>query len=155
MDINKTIFSRTAPAKKVEIVRNLTQQELLAINHDTIAKMIKEAGTRLYKSRDKELRLTDRTGNDWNSEITGVRSYKGNLRIDFYVQYSNTDTTTSEDLETFLCTGEYRGCVHAADRYGNPRSYYLLYDDADKARFVRAVLLAYLHLKYKERLGEN
>ncbi len=33
MDINKIIFSRTAPKKKVEIVENLTTKELLSITN--------------------------------------------------------------------------------------------------------------------------
>lgn len=155
MDINQTVFSRIAPAKKVEIVKNLSKEELLAITSDTIAKMIKETGTRLYKSRDKELRLTRSAGNNWNSEVVGVRTYKGNLIVDLYVQYSNTDTTTSVNLDVFLQPGEYRNYISATDRSGNPRSYYYLYDESDKAGFVRALLLTYLYLKYKERLGEN
>lgn len=36
MDINKFLFSRTAPSKKIEIVDNLTQSELLSITPATI-----------------------------------------------------------------------------------------------------------------------
>lgn len=66
MDINQIIFTRTASVKKAEIVENLTQAELLNILPATIARMVKEAGTRLYKSRDKELRISyeRRTGNN-------------------------------------------------------------------------------------------
>ena len=107
MDINKTIFSRTAPAKKVEIVKNLTEAELLSITPATIVKIIKEAGTRLYKSRDKELRISHdlRTGNDWNSTVEGVRNYKGSPMLDLYIQYENTDTSTSVRLDDFLKHG--------------------------------------------------
>lgn len=155
MDINQTIFSRIAPSTKVEIVKNLSKEELLAITSDAIAKMIKDIGTRLYKSRDKELRLIRSAGNNWNSEVIGVRTYKGNLIVDLYVQYSNTDTTTSVNLDVFLQPGEYRNHISATDRYGNPRSYYYIYDNSDKAVFVRSLLLTYLYFKYKERLGEN
>ncbi len=89
MDISKFIFSRTAPKKKVEFVENLTQAELLSITPAIISKMIKEAGTRLYKSRDKELRISyeRRTGNSWNSTVEGVRNYKGNPMLHLYIQY--------------------------------------------------------------------
>ena len=155
MDINKFLFSRTAPAKKVEIVENLTQSELLSITPVTISKMIKEAGTRLYSSRDKELRFSfDRKpGNDWNSTIEGVRNYKGNLRINLYIQYENTDTNLSASLSYFLNKGDYRGRIEQDDRYGNPRSYYFTYSETDKARFVRQLLLEYLNRKYKDKLS--
>ncbi|MDD6863243.1 MAG: hypothetical protein PUD56_05240, partial [Prevotella sp.] len=96
MDIN-VIFSRTAPKKKVEIVENLTPTELLSITTETITRMVKEAGTRLYKSRDKELRFSyeRRTGNNWDSTIEGVRNYKGKPVLNIYYQYENTDTNTS------------------------------------------------------------
>lgn len=155
MDINKFLFSRTAPSKKVEIVDNLTQLELLSISPATISKMIKEAGTRLYKSRDKELRISyeRRTGNSWNSTVEGVRNYKGNPMLDLYIQYENTDTSSSVSLRDFLNNGDYRGSIVRCDRYGNPRSYYFTYSSADKARFVRQLLLEYLNRKYKDKLS--
>lgn len=155
MDINKFIFSRIAPKKKVEIVENLTQAELLSITPATISKMIKEAGTRLYKSRDKELRISyqRRTGNSWNSTVEGVGNYKGNPMLDLYVQYENTDTSTSVSLRDFLNNGDYRGSIVRDDRYGNPRSYYFTYSSANKARFVRQLLLEYLNRRYKDKLS--
>lgn len=154
MDINKIIFSRTAPAKKVEIIENLTETELLSITPATIVKMIKEAGTRLYKSRDKEMRISyeRRTGNDWNSTVEGVRNYKGNPMLDLYIQYENTDTSTSVRLDDFLKHGDYRGSIVRNDRCGNPRSYYFTYTTADKAQFVKSVLLEYINRKYKDKL---
>lgn len=154
MDINKFIFSRTAPARKVEILENITQAELLSITPATIVKMIKEAGARIYKSRDKEMRISyeRRTGNDWNSEVEGVRNYKGNPMLDLYIQYENTDTSTSVRLDDFLKHGDYRGSIVRNDRCGNPRSYYFTYTTANKARFVKSVLLEYINCKYKDKL---
>lgn len=155
MDINKSIFSRTAPAKKVEIVKNLTEAELLSITPATIVRMVKETGTRLYKRRDKEMQISYdlRTGNDWNSTVEGVRIYKGNPMLDLYIQYENTDTSTSVRLDDFLKHGDYRGSIVRNDRCGNPRSYYFTYTTADKARFVKSVLLEYVNRKYKDRLN--
>lgn len=154
MDINQIIFTRTAPANKVEIVENLTQAELLNILPATIARMVKEAGTRLYKSRDKVLGISyeRRTGNNWNSTIEGVRNYKGNPMLDLYIQYENTDTSASVSLSDFLNKGDYRGNIVRDDRCGNPRSYYFTYTEADKARFVKQLLLEYLNCKYKDKL---
>ena len=153
MDIN-VIFSRTAPKKKVEIVEKLTPMELLSINTETIIRMVKDAGTRLYKSRDKELRLSfeRRTGNNWDSTIEGVRNYKGKPVLNIYYQYENTDTNTSVSLEDFLKRGDYRGSVVRDDRYGNPINYYFTFSSTDKARFVRRLILEYLYSKYADKL---
>lgn len=155
MDINKFIFTRTAPAKKVEAVEGLSDAELLAITPAAISKMVKEAGTRLYKSRDKELRISyeRRTGNGWNSTAEGVRNHKGNPMLDLYIQYENTDTSTSVSLSDFLRNGDYKGCVARDDSHGNARSYYFTYTEADKAKFVKSLLLEYLSRKYKDRLS--
>lgn len=154
MDINRIIFSRTAPKKKAEITENLTQAELLSITPATVSRMIKDAGSRLYKSRDKEIRIPyeRRTGNSWNSTVEGVRNYKGNPMIDLYIQYENTDTSTSVTISDFLNKGDYRGSIIRNDRYGNPRSYYFTFSSADKARFLRQLLLEYINRKYKDRL---
>lgn len=154
MNINKSIFSRTAPAKKVGIVKNLTDAELLNIHPATIVKMIKDTGTRLYKSRDKELRFTydRRPGNDWNSTVEGVRNYKGTPMLDLCIQYENTDTSNSVTLSDFLKGGDYRGSFVRDDRCGNPRSYYFTYTETDKAAFVKSLLLEYLNRKYMDKL---
>ena len=154
MDINKIIFSRTAPAKKVGIIKNLTIPELLSINYATILRVVKEAGTRLYKSRDKEMRISYdlRTGNEWNSEVEGVRNYKGTPMLGLYIQFENADTSTNVRLDDFLRHGDYKGSIVRDDRCGNPRSYYFTYSTADKARFVKSLLLEYINRKYKDKL---
>lgn len=154
MDINKVIFSRTAPGKKVEIVKALSVSQLLSITPEAITRMVKETGSGISKSRNKELRISSdlRTGNNWNSEIEGVRLYKGHLSVDFYLQFENTDTNTNDSLENFLNKRDYRGNVIRSDRYGNDRHYYFTYNEADKAEFVKSLLLEYLNRKYKDRL---
>ncbi len=154
MDINKIIFSRTAPKKKVEIVENLTLKELLSVNNDTIKRMVKETGSIYYKSRDKRLRLTSElsTGNNWNSYFEGISVIKNRLYVDLYLQYSNTDTNTCETFEKFFSKGEYRGSVVRGDQYGNDRHYYFTYSESDKARCIRRFFLQYLTIKYKDKL---
>ncbi len=154
MDINKIIFSRTAPKKKVEIVENLTPKELLSVGYDTIKRMVKEVGSNRYKSRDKEMYISHelRTGNNWNSQLESVGIYKGQLYVNLYVQYSNTDTTKTESLENFFCKGDYQGSIKGSDHHGNDRHYYFSYDESDKARCMRRLLLQYLTLKYKDKL---
>lgn len=155
MDINKIIFSRTAPGKKVEIVKTLSISQLLSITSEAITRMVKETGSNIGNSRNKELRISSdlRTGNNWNSEIEGVRLYKGHLSVDIYLQLDNTDTNTNDSLENFLNKGDYRCSVIRSDRYGNDRHYYFTYNEADKAEFVKSLLLEYLNRKYKDKLG--
>lgn len=154
MDINKIIFSRTAPKKKMEIVENLIPKELLSVSDDTIKRMVKETGSNYYKSRDKRLCLSSElsTGNNWNSDFEGISVIKNRLYVDLYLQYSNTDTNTSETFEKFFCKGEYRGSVVRGDEYGNDRHYYFSYDESDKARCMRRLLIQYLTIKYKDKL---
>ena len=157
MNINEIIFSRIAPKKKVEIVENLTANELLSVSPDTIKRMVKEVGSNRYKSRDKELYISHelRTGNNWNSELESVGIYKGKLYVNLYVQNSNTDTIKSESLEKFFWKGDYQGSIKGSDYYGNERHYYFSYDESDKARCLRRLLLQFLYLRYKDKLGEN
>jgi len=157
MDINKLIFTWTAPSKKVEIVENLTLPELLSVTPDTIKRIVREVGSNYYRSRNKELTISRelRTGNDWNSEFTGVRTYKSILYVDLYVQYGNTDTDVSETFDKFFAPGEYRGHIVRNDSYGNPRTFYFTYTPADKADCMKSLVLQYLQLRYKERLSGN
>ena len=152
MDVNKIIFSRTAPSGKTETVKSLSTGELLAITLETITRMVRENGSRIGNSRDKELRISPefRTGNGWNSEAEGVRLYKGHLSVDLYLQYANTDTSTSVSLADFFAKGDYRGSVVRDDMRGNPRSYYFTYTEADKAGVVKSLLLKYLKRKHKD-----
>lgn len=140
--------------KKREIIKNLVPLELLSITPETSFRIVMEVGSNICKSRNKELRFSQslRVGNNWNSEIEGVRLYKGQLSVEIYLQYENTDTNTSVCLSDFLKGGDYRGRVIRSDRYGNNRSYYYTYSDSDKAEFVKSLLLEYLHRKYPDKL---
>lgn len=151
MDINKLIFSRTTPKKKEEAVKIITFTELTTITSETILHMVKEAGTRLFKSRDKQLRLNNPVSNDWNAEIKSLRTTKGNLSLDIYLQYENTDTNTSVGLDSFLKPGNYKGSVIRNDRHGKPRSYYFTFTEHQKGEFLRALLLTYFHTKYNDK----
>lgn len=153
-NINQFIFSRTQPQKKLEIIKSLSEAELLAITPATIMRMVKEAGNKRPKSRNKELYIdSDRqTGNNWNSTVESVELFKGKLYLTFYVQYENTDTSTSDLLDKFLCNGRYRGTLNRDDRYGNPRSYYFCYDADDKARVIKTIADEYIYTKYHDKL---
>lgn len=155
MNINTEIFKRYAPGKKLRIIKELSDQELLAISPETVTRIIKEEGTNFYKSRDKRLHITAKfkTGNNWDSTFTGVELIKGKLYVSLYVQYANTDTDSIETYDKFFSYGDYRGFVHYEDRYGNPQTDYFLYSKSDKARAIKSLLLEYVQRKYK--LNDN
>jgi len=156
MNVNNFIFTRTQPKKKLEVIEKLSNDELLAVSESTVKKIIKEVGQKRYKSRDKELRIDydRRVGNNWNSTVESVDLVKGRLYIGFYIQYENTDTNTSDDYEDFFKRGNYRGEIRRLDRYGNGRTYYFCYDESDKARVMKSVLLEYVYSKYADKLKD-
>ena len=154
MNVNNFIFTRTQPKKKLEVIEKLSNDELLAVSESTVKKIIQEVGQRRYKSRDKELRIDydRRVGNNWNSTVESVDLVKGKLYVGFYIQYENTDTNTSDDYEDFFKRGNYRGEIRRLDRYGNGRTYYFCYDESDKARVMKSILLEYVYSKYADKL---
>lgn len=153
-DISKVIFSRTKPEKKIEAIENLTLTELLSVTEDIVKRIIRDTGKNMYQSRDKELRLRTeyRTSNSWNSVIESWCIVKGKVCINFYVQYENTDTNTHDTFRNFMRKGNYRGEMTRDDRYANPRTYYFIYNESDKARAIRSLLKNYIVVKYKEKL---
>ena len=154
MNINDFIFSRTQPKKKIETIEALSNEQLLSVKEDTVKKIVKEAGRRMYKSRDKELRIDSdrRKGNNWNSTVEGVELIKGKLYLNFYVQYENTDTNTSEEYSDVFNGREFRGEIRRSDRYSNGRTYYFCYDRSDKALVMKSILLEYVYTKYADKL---
>ena len=157
MNINEFIFTRTQPKKKIETIENLSNDELLGVTEVTVKKIIQEVGRRRYKSRDKELCIDydRRVGNNWNSTVESVDLVKGKLYISFYIQYENTDTNTSDDYDNFFKQSNYRGEIRRLDRYGNGRTYYFCYDDSDKARVMKSILLEYIYTKYADKLKDE
>lgn len=153
MNINKIIFSRIAPAKKVRIVKNLTIPELLSINYATILRVVKETGTKQSNSRNKTFRMTTPVSNDWNAEFEGMNLYRGKLFADIYLQYDSTDTNVSIPFDDFLKKGDFRGSITRADRYDNPQTHYFTFQENDKAIVLGRLLMDYLNRKYKDKLG--
>ena len=154
MNVNNFIFTRTQPKKKLETIEKLSNEELLGVTEATVKKIIQEVGRRRYKSRDKELRIDydRRVGNNWNSTVESVNLVKGKLYIGFYCQYENTDTNTSDDYDNFFIRSNYRGEIRRLDRHGNGRTYYFCYDESDKARVMKSILLEYVFTKYSDKL---
>lgn len=151
ININTELFKRYAPKKKLEIIEKLTPAELMNVTTATLTRIVKEAGENMWKSRDKRVVIScdRRRGNSWNSKVEAIELYKGILYLNFYVQYENTDTNQSQLYSSFIQRGDYRVEVKTQDRYGNPRTYYAIYDEGDKHRVIRSILEEYVYTKYK------
>lgn len=151
-NINTELFKRYAPKRKIEIIESLNQTELLAITPATIIRMVREAGELHYRSkRDKRLMVSRerRTGNNWNSWFNGVDLIKNKLYVNLYIQYDNTDTDDCISYGEFMRdNNRFRGTIKTTDRYDNPQTYYYFYDNSDRARAVKSLLLEYVCRKY-------
>jgi hypothetical protein len=152
MNLNQEIFTRKGAEKKTAIINAATEEDLMRVSKDTIIRIIKEIGSKVYlgmgkySSRDKSLYIpNDRwASNRWNAWVKGIDYRKGKLFVNIYVQYSNTDTNTSDDYEDFFKRGNYRGEIRRLDRFGNGRTYFFCYDESDKARVMKSILLEFL-----------
>lgn len=155
-NINTELFRRTSPVKKIEIVKNLTQDELSRLSEETILRIVKETGRR-KGTRDYEFYINPdrRKGNNWNSVIEGIWLYKGKLSVIVYIQFDNTDTSLIVPFNDFFKKGDFRGTIKRDDRYGNPQTYYYVYDETDKTEVLRSFCLEYVNTKYKSKLSTN
>lgn len=146
-DINKELFRRYAPKKKLDIINNLTEQELLNITQETIIRVIKEVGTNRYKSRNKDFRFKNK-GNNWNSVVNSVSLVSGKLYICLTLLLDDTDPDVDFTLSEFMSKDRFT--YYDTDRYGNKYPVYITYGKQDKAKLIRSLLTGYIELKYKK-----
>ena len=169
-NINDAIFSRMAPLKKVELINKMTPMELDGVSFDTVLRCVKEVGERRYSfkndskgklekkfTRDKDMRLSAgrRVNNGWNSTITGISYVSGKLYVSIYVQMNSTDRSTCAEFKEFFSRAEYTGKCYETNRYGDEVPHYFKYDKEDKQKFIKNVLLEYIHTKYAEKLAKT
>ncbi len=157
IDVNTELFKRTAPVRKIGIIENLKQDELLGISKETIIRIVKEIGRRKTDSRNYEFYVTPerRRGNDWNSFIEGLWLYKGKLSLITYIQLDDTDTTVIVPLNDFFKEETFRGSIKTEDFYGNIQTEYFVYGKRAKAEVIRSFCLEYINTKYKSKLSNN
>ena len=154
ININTELFKRYAPAKKIEIINALTEDELNAVKTETIIRIIKEAGKNKYRSREKRLGILSdrRVGNVWNSIVEAVEMFHNKPYIEFYVQLDDTDTNIMGEWENFIKSGNYRGKCYETNRYGDKVPHYFEYNSKHKAEVVKSILLEYVYTKYADKL---
>lgn len=143
MNINEILFKGDINERK-NAVENASESDLLRLSEDSIKRMLTEQGRDNYY-KDRKTLYFDRVSNEWNAWAKDVELYNGKLFIEFYVQYSNTDTDTCEYLSKFLGSGEFRGSISYEDRYGNSQTSYYRFNSHDKAKVMKAICLEYLN----------
>ena len=155
-NINQLIFSRITPQKKLDVIENINLSELCA-TPETIIRIVKEAGERIGKSRNKRLYISRnrQKGNHWNSTVVAVELLKGELYLDVYFQMDSTDTNLSIPFSTFFSKGEYRGKHIIANRYGDAEPHYFRYNEDDKKKVLKSILLEYVYTKYESKFKAN
>lgn len=160
-NINKIIFTKTAPKKKLEIINSLSQGELLAITYSTILRIIKEAGrgdSNKKRSKFKTLFLED-AGNKWNSKVTNIYNWKKDeVHLSVYIQGDDTDTFVFPRLKDFLDNRYEEQCMgklHESFRNGYEHDVPANYNRTDRARVVKSILTAYVKNKYADKLQEG
>ncbi|MBP3679626.1 MAG: hypothetical protein J6I70_04845 [Bacteroidaceae bacterium] len=153
-NINQELFKRYAPKKKLEIIYQLRANELLATTPETIKRIVKETGKNIGMSRNKVLYISkDRQiGNNWNSLIEDVELIYGNLYLNIYFQMDSTDTNICEKYLTFFKGDEYHGKHYTTNRYGDQVPNYFIYNQEDKAKVIKSILLEYVYTKYADKL---
>ena len=85
--------------------------------------------------------------------MEGIWLHKGKLYAMAYIQLDHTDCEKAIPSNDFFKEGEYRGTIIREDHYGNPQTYYYVYDEKDKAEVIRSICLEYIHTKYKSKLN--
>lgn len=159
-NINTILFTRTAPQKKLQIIEAFTQSELLSISYATVLRIIKEAGygdRTKTRSKFKTLYLKGAT-NNWNSKVTNIfNSKKDEIFMSVYIQGDDTDTDVSYKLREFLDNRYEEQCLgHLEESFRNGYEHKVPanYDRSDRARVIKAILIAYLNNKYSDKLKE-
>lgn len=151
MNINTELFKKTRPKNKLAIVKNATMEELLGLTVESIKRMVKEAGTGITT---KELHIdSEMAHNDRNSHVCKV--YMGSKRNTYYysvyVQGYDTDRVVSVPIEEFQ---DNRLVASFEEEYlTSPKTIvHAYYEPQDKARVYKAVCIAYIENKYRDKL---
>ena len=143
MNINEMLFKGDIN-ERINAIENASQSDLLRLSEDSIKRMLTEQGSDNYY-KDRKTLYFDRVSNNWNADAKSVELYNNKVFINFYVQYSNTDTDDCEYMSKFLGSGEFRGSIPYEDRYGGSHTAYYRFDSHDKAKVMKAICLEYLN----------
>ena len=158
MDLNIELFRRTSPDKKLEMVKEATQSELLSLSRFNVERMVKEAGTRVNPAHvAKKLHIdSDMANNGRNSSINCISQgrKRDSLYFDVYLQGYDTDTTKICDYDYFV-NNENLCEFEEIYLHGGSNIIHAMYYPKDKARVLKAICIAYIENKYKDKLKKD
>lgn len=140
MNINEFIFGNASAADKLNTVKSMSDNDIRQTTLNTLTRICKECMDEYGTFR---IRHDRREGNDWNSLVDGLYLGKsGKLCVDVYHQSTSTDTNTLEYASEFFGRGRFRGNTHLGT---------YIYDESDKVKVLRSILLEYVYYTYVEK----
>ena len=158
MDLNIELFRRISPDKKLEMIKKATQSELLSLSRLSIERMVKEAGTRINPAHvAKELHIdSDMANNRHNSNINCIFQgrKRNSLYFNVYLQGYDIDTEESCEYDNFA-NSEDLCKFKETYLYGGYNIIHAKYCPEDKARVLKAICIAYIENKYKDKLNKD
>lgn len=147
INVNEFIFGRTKAEKKLEVLDQLSGNDLRRATNDTILRIFKECRGKNDNGNPNDkfyIKNDRRAGNNWNSTIEFIYEHKGKAYIEFYVQNTKTDWGESVDYNTFKNGSEF--CGHS-DYLS--MSFRYSYDKVTEV--IRCILKEFVYYKYIER----
>ena len=144
ININNLLFSRTRAAKKLEIIRNLSNAEIRNTTEATMLRIYKECRGKSSDGKPNDrfcIACERRKGNNWNSTIEFISEYKKKLYLTLYVQTSSTDSSAVVSYNEFNCSNKYYGYCESLNKH-------FTYNNDDIVRTIRCILEEYIYYKY-------
>lgn len=152
MDVNVDIFKKYSADKKLELLENATESELLFLAESTLMKIIKEVGERQNpnsKEHHKDLVLINEVGNGWNSIVKFV-SYTGNhVYLGINLNYGCEEIVLMTAFSQFDKFGTYRDS-YIWNSIKGPQTTYYTYNETEKAAVYKEILRTYIIKKYEK-----
>lgn len=147
ININEFLFSRTRAEKKLETIKQMSDEEIRKATSETILRIYKECRSKDCDGKPNDrfwIASNRRVGNNWNSTIEFIYENNGKACLCLYVQNSSTDSSTCESYDTFNRYNRYEGYCHNLNKH-------FTYNADDIARTIRCILMEYVYWKYIEK----
>lgn len=165
MNLNKELFRRTAPSRKLELIENATSAELSAVKAETIIRCVQEVGEPAHWRKEPKKRVTDkklrceRVSNGWDASFYHVAIYGREHILTFYFegiidnQYIDLDGF-SHDLtfKEMTSTQRIKKEVQYEGRDNHPHWETFCWDWDERMECFRSILRTYVKIKYKDKL---
>lgn len=168
MDLNKELFRRTAPAKKLELIENATAAELSAVKAETIIRCVQEVGEPAFWSKEPKKRVTskklrcDRVSNGWDATFYHVAIYGREHKLNFHFEgiidnrYIDCDGFCHDlNFKEMTSTQTIKKEVQYEGRDNHPHWETFRWDWDERMECIRSILTTYIKTKYSSKLQEQ